>query len=446
MRRGGGLRAAAAGLAAACCLSMGGCSMFGLDARSLMRPPRPSGDKAGVYDLLEKQGGASFSLRYPAAGGYRSAIIEHDLNGDGGDEAVAFYQKTPDDTATQVLFCARGEDGWRSVGLFQNPASRVDRVCFGDLDGDGSEEAVVGWGSSTSGASAITVYREKDGKMSESRLDQTYNEMVLHDFDGDGSQELFTAGIPADGGQFTASLFRMKENTQQMIGSVALDAGAQQFSSIQAGQVAPGVPGVAVDCLLANSTSLSELFYWDAKTKSLCAPLYSNTQQNITQRSVAVNCTDVDADGVLDFPVVSRLPGYQGAASDDVGNAIQWTRMDSTGDYKPVSMMLQNAHDGYAITLPDVWKNTITTRRDASTHTLTVCAWDKTGNRAGAPLLQVQSFSVQAWQSGTGTAGYTQMLSASGRVVAAMRPAGNGPLFVPLEKIQPCFQNLAQES
>lgn len=437
---------AAAVMALACCLSLSGCSLFGLDARTLMRPPRVTGERAGVYDLLEQKGGASLSLCYPAAGDYRSAILLHDLDGDGTEEAIAFYQVDPKDTSAWVLFCKQEKDGWREAGSFENAAGHVDRVCFGDLDGDGSDEVIIGWGSSATGTASICIYREKDGKATETKLSQPYTEMAPLDFDGDGKAELFTANLAADGGRFTASLLRLQDGTAQMMGSALLDAGVRQFSSLKAGNLAADVPGVLLDCQMENGSYLTEMFYWDAKSQSLRTPLYS-TSKNISLRSVAVNCMDTNGNGIFAFPVVSRLPGYTGTAADDVGNVVQWTGLKGfNGDYQTLSSAICNARDGYSFLLPDAWKAAITTRYDENARRLSIYTWDAQKNAAGAPLLEIQSLSTQTWQSTSGASGYEQVLTRDDRMIVAQVPAGAGPLAQPLSTLRGNFQTFTQDS
>ena len=446
MHRQGFQRLAVAVVALACCLSLSGCSLFGLDARTLMRPPRATGEQAGVYDLLEQKGGASFSLCYPAAGDYRSAIILHDLDGDGTEEAIVFYQADPKDTSAWVLFCKQGNDGWQDAGSFENTAGRVDRVCFGDLDGDGSDEAIIGWGSSATGTTSIGVYREKDGKTTETKLSQPYTEVAPLDFDGDGKAELFTANLAADGGRFTASLLRLQDGTPQMMGSALLDAGVRQFSSLKAGKLADNVPGVLLDCQMENGSYLTEMFYWDAESQSLRTPLYS-TSKNISLRSVPINCVDTNGDGVIAFPVVSRLPGYAGTAADDVGNVVQWTGLKGlNGDYQTFSSAICNARDGYSFLLPDAWKAAITTRYDENARQLSIYTWDAQKNAAGSPLLEIQSLSAQAWQSMSGSSGYEQMLTRNDRIIVAQVPADAGQLAQPLATLRERFQTFIQDS
>ena len=88
------------------------------------------------------------------------------------------------------------EDVWKTVFTARNPATQVDRVCFGDLNGDGRSDVLIGWGS-TSGVTGRTAqvcaYLYDDaGDITEYTLG-SYGEMTVTDFDDDGVDELFTA-------------------------------------------------------------------------------------------------------------------------------------------------------------------------------------------------------------------------------------------------------------
>ena len=127
-----GKRAAAllcAAWIAVCCT---GCDSLILgDTDALMRPPRPTGDKAGIHELLEQTAGANFTFKYPAGGDNRSAIIMQDLTGDGTQEAIALYEKEEtSSTGVNIMFIHKQDGVWTSMGSFASAATQVDRVLF----------------------------------------------------------------------------------------------------------------------------------------------------------------------------------------------------------------------------------------------------------------------------------------------------------------------------
>ncbi|MCH3972606.1 MAG: FG-GAP-like repeat-containing protein [Oscillospiraceae bacterium] len=440
-----------AALAMVLCFLLSGCSISGLDARSLMRPPKPTGEKANIYTLLEAKAGRSFTLKYPAEGDYRSAIIQYNLCGDSTQEAMAFYQRGDDDTTVNLLFTEKKNGRWTDIGSFSNAGAQVDRVCFGDLNGDGKDEVIVGWGSSTGAAGSISIYYYQKGKMNEMKLDQTYNGMTVMDFDGDGIKELLTVSIPPDGQQqFTAQLFKLKDASLQVMGSAKLDAGISKLADIKSGKVSKNQPGVMLDCIQTDGKTISEILYWNKTKKTLSTPLYNAQapQQNVTLRDLSLPCTDINSDQILEFPIVMRLPGYVGSASDDVGSETKWTRFDAaSGDYTTVCATISNARDGYRITLPDKWSsNSITTKQDASARTLTVSSFDISKGTAGKPLMVAQVFTQSEWSAKKNTKGFEQVLSDGSLIIAVSCPTPGDSLAVPAAQLKKCFQFITSES
>ena len=99
-------RLLAGALAALCMTPLGGCGvLFSDDTEALMRPPRPTGDKTGIHEVIEKAAGEGFTFKYPASGDVRSAIVMQDITGDGVEEAIAFYQKAEaSSTGVNIMF------------------------------------------------------------------------------------------------------------------------------------------------------------------------------------------------------------------------------------------------------------------------------------------------------------------------------------------------------
>lgn len=72
--------------------ALSGCSWFGMDAENLMQPPKPTGEREAIYQLLEAEAASGFTLKYPVNGDYRSAIIMNQ-NGEEAGEAIAFFSR-----------------------------------------------------------------------------------------------------------------------------------------------------------------------------------------------------------------------------------------------------------------------------------------------------------------------------------------------------------------
>ena len=91
----------------------------------------------------------------------------HDINGDGNDEAIAFYKTNISEGVSDitVIFIDQIAGVWQKVAAFQNSAAEVDRVCFADLNGDGMDAVLVGW-SNYSTANQATVFRYENGGIS----------------------------------------------------------------------------------------------------------------------------------------------------------------------------------------------------------------------------------------------------------------------------------------
>ena len=56
----------------------------------------------------------NYSLKYPKSGDHRSAFVFHDIDGDGEEEAIVFYEPSIDNTARIVLL-DRQDGVWRSL-------------------------------------------------------------------------------------------------------------------------------------------------------------------------------------------------------------------------------------------------------------------------------------------------------------------------------------------
>lgn len=433
------------------CVLLTGCtSGMGMDLQSLMRPPRPTGEKQEIHEVLDVKAG-SYKLQYPYRGEHRSSIIMNDLTGDGVEEALVLYQGLSE-TGITVMFIGKQQGEWVELGSYTSQATQVDQVCFGDVNSDGRDEAIIGWGNVVNSASDICVYSLQNGSVSEISLNLPYSEMVVMDFDGDGGDEIFTASITSAEQQASARLIRIRGGVPETMGTASLDATVSYYIGVSAGLINEYDLGVVLDGMKSSGTSASyvtELLYWDDENKILQTPFYDpNTlSANYMRRFTSVTSRDVNGDGLIEIPIVNPLPGYTAPAPDETCYITNWHRYDNRENMlERVVSMVVNSRDGYSFVIPDMWREQVTTQADSQNSSLTFYEWipsDAVGNGAmGAALLRIQVFSEESWVQGKGTEGFTELERSGGMVYAASVPVPENSLALSLEDVANGFDLL----
>ena len=125
----------------------------------------------------------------PASGTNIQPVQLMDLNGDGQQEALAFFRKTEDEKPLKIyIFSARG-DSYEQSAVIEGSGASVYSVVYSDLDGDGRTELIVGWRVNAE-LQALSVYALSHGGTRELLRSVSYVRYANADLDGDGLQEL----------------------------------------------------------------------------------------------------------------------------------------------------------------------------------------------------------------------------------------------------------------
>ena len=421
-------RLASLALGAVLCLAQAGCSFSGLDAQNLMSPPRASLDQQGIYELLQGDQ-QELTLVYPKRGDHRSAIIMHDWSGDGVEDAVGFVAL---DRGVEVHFLEKSQGDWRAAASFGNTATQVDLVCFGDLNGDGVEDVIIGWGSTTgtTGRTAsVSAYLYQEGNVTEYSLG-TYGELALTDFDENGIYEVFTVDmyiaaeeegavdLPA-----TAHVYAWQEDTLREVHTASADNSITSYVSIQFGKLGRGLYGVVVDGAKADGSMTTQVFTLeDGLLLNSPAGVNSESYQNPFSRSSAAVFTsqDVNGDGLLEIPVASQLPAIpEDVSLDSTGFLVEWVNADTSGNYETALTALMNLGENYWFRLPASLVGKISASNNTAARSVTyteVVTGEDGSQLLGSPLFTIRVFTRSAWDSRGETSGYEQ-LAAQGDLV-----------------------------
>ena len=440
-------------LALAMTVLLTGCNITGVDPQNLVRPPLPTGEREKIHQVLEAETGRDYKLKYPQRGEYRSAIIMHDMDGDGSSEAIALYQPSDGDGVT-VMFIGETGDTWKKIGSVTKTDVQIDQICFGDVNSDGTDEAIVGWGNALNNTNEITVYSCSGGELLEIATEQAYTEMVVMDFDGDGFEEIFTASLTNPNQQATARLFRISKNAVETMGTADMDATVTRYISVTAGLTNEDQYGVVLDGAKTSgsaATYVTELIYWDEENNRLQNPFYdpNSFSANYMMRYTSVVSTDINDDGVIEIPIVNTLPGYTVPAPDETCYVTNWHRYDSDENILERKMsMVINSREGYWFLMPETWRDKVTVRSDFDARTMTFYEWipaseESQSGALGSALLKIQVFTNAEWASAGES--FEKLAEKDNLVYAVSIPQPENDLSLRLKDISNSFELMVSQ-
>ncbi len=428
-----------------------GCSAVGLDAQTLMQPPKTTGDKQEIYQVLERKTNSQLKLRYPKAGDYRSAIIMKDITGDGNEEAIAFYSSGESDF-TNVSIISEVDGVWTEIASFQNPATQIDRICFGDLSGNGVMEFAVGWGNSTTGISEFHLYFYSDGAFQEIQMKESYNELTVLQLDSNGQSGIVVVKLGTSEHPAQAKIYSIVNSRIQLLGVADLDSDVTRYNKITVAKVDDTHSAVILDGAKSANAYHTEILYWDADIAQLKNPLYRPDSKTTayTSRSISIASQDINGDSIIEIPITHIMPGVSMQMSYNTSFFTNWHRYDiNTGTLTNLVSTVVNSNDGYMFMIPDPWKDKVTTVWDESDRSLTFYEWlfpavERAIGKKGEPLLIIQVMTEQKWEN-MNQAEWYKLKQHENMIFAAQLPSEASPLSLTMEQVEASFRLFVQE-
>ena len=370
------------------------CSGFA-STESLMRPPRLTSEQKAINDALDQAViSQDYSLKYPKSGDYRSAFVFQDLDGDGEEEALAFYALSFNDYA-RVILLDRKDGAWVSANDLAGAGQDVEFIAFANITGTHSRDVVIGWSSQDSKDRELTIYTYTDGILKpqfENNSSSTYNAYLIDDLDGDGLQDVFLLTRNSGNTEKSSWIKLLSFDGFQVrtLSSLPLSDSISDFPGVIAGMhsIDSAERAIFVDELLYGGDLVTEVFTVEDHTLvplisydmgedppeaipdgdgELLEPdyvkptLYDRTRRSNTALDTAVPepvCTDINGDQVIELPTCLLLPGYEDV---DEENQLYLTIYNQIGteSLEMVFAAVINRQAGYLVSYPDEWIGTV---------------------------------------------------------------------------------------
>lgn len=363
-----------------------GCT-FGTSIDTLMTPPKLSLEQEQIYSALTDAAGSSISLKYPKSGKYLSAFIVEDIDGDGGREAVVFYEKNslaaPENTLRiNILDSENGK--WRSV--YDTPAdgSEIERVMISQLGENQRINLIIGSSLINRSEKTATIYSYSGGKL-ERTFSDSYSFIDVTDLDNDDSNEFLLLKGSVNENPAAAEAYKLDAEGKYHRYRIELSGGFTEFDSVGYGKLNDEHTGLYIDAVSAAGFIQTDIIYMNENGLN---KIFADSEESAaTLRPSGCSAYDVDGDGVMEIPIQSVAPGYEDSAEGEQLRLTEWTTVKESGKLKSKYVSYYSVGDGYVFIFPEKWRNKVTVRRDAINDEIVFCAYSEEG--IGRELMRI---------------------------------------------------------
>lgn len=398
-------------------LNMSGCSISNLDSKDLMRPPKPTGEKAQIQHVIEQNAGSEkYTFKYPQSGEYRSAVILSDITGDGEEEAVAFYRTKGDNPQTHLVVIdevgTEENKQWQIVGEFTTAFPEVTEVTFADITGDGSSEIIVGWNANSTVTNVLSVYTYTDQECVQISSDEIYYEYSIGDFTQSGFDSILLMNLNSTEKDAMASLYCYNdyENKIIQVSQIAMDPEVTRIYNVTSGKLdstgscaafADGITGLRYN---------TQIVYFDiAQFQLKCFTVSSgliSEYDSLNIKFSSVISQDVNADGIIDVPVCTKMPSDDMTSGLEYAGLVDWCNYDSANESLiVVRTIASNNYGGFYYIMPDLWNGNVTAIISDDGKTMTFMEYHD--GTVGDSFLSIKKYSSGEWIDNSDMDGYS---------------------------------------
>ena len=137
-------RPALLGLLLLACLLLAGCRMDST-MEELFTLPRLPTEYTTLSRQLDQLLSEGYEYMAPTSGRNIQSLQMVDIDGDGRDEALAFFRLSNGEKPLKIYVFHSREDSYELASIIESSGTAIDSIYYEDLTGDGRKELIVGW-------------------------------------------------------------------------------------------------------------------------------------------------------------------------------------------------------------------------------------------------------------------------------------------------------------
>ncbi len=365
---------------------LSGCT-FGTSIDNLMAPPKLSAQQEQIYSALTDAAGSSISLKYPKSGKYLSAFIVEDIDGDGGNEAVVFYEKnslTVEENTLRINILDQEDDKWRSVCDTPAEGTEIEKVMISHLGDNERVNLIIGSSLINRSEKNVSIYNYRDGFL-EQTFSEGYSFFDVTDMDKDSENEFLLLAGSNGSSPASAEAYKLDQAGMYHKYSSDLSGSFTEFDNLSYGEIRSGLTGLYIDAVSGAGYIQTDVVFMD---ENGLGKVFSSPEESAaTLRPSGCTSFDADGDGTLEIPVQFIAPGYEDTSESEQLRLTNWMYINSNNKLERKLTSYYSVGLGYLFIFPEKWRNKVTIKRDAVNDELVFCTYSN--GSAGRELMRI---------------------------------------------------------
>ena len=305
----------------------------------------------------------------PTAGSNLQPVQLEDLDGDGMEEAVAFFRQNSDERPLKIYIFRAVEDTYVQASVIEGSGTAIHSIRYEDMDHDGVKEVLVSWRVSTE-VQAMAAYALEDLEPV-MIMSAAYTRYEVIDLDSDDVMELVVLrSDETESGGTVADYYDWDGGSLQLRSGARLSTTPAELQWVQTGTLESGETALFVTGRVTGveETSRAVTDILTYREPDLTNIVLSSSTGVSTQISRFLNLqpTDVNGDGITEVPRPAELLS---TAGEDTYWKIYWFSYAADGTPTQQAITYHNQSDSWYLLIPEAWDTHFTVRQDSSSAT-----------------------------------------------------------------------------
>ena len=386
----------AALLALGMVLALAGCALpkLTLDPEELYALPELPARYTTLNQQLNaiQEDGAEYAA--PVSGSNIQPVQMVDLDGDGKEEALAFFRQSDGEKPLKIYVFTDNGDSYAQTAVIEGSGLAVYSIAYSDMNGDGRMEIIVGWRVSME-LQALAVYAlEPDGARELMRTN--YVKYAVADLNDNGMQELTVFRANQDG-VGAADCYVWKNGTLALGSTIRVSmtmAELSQQGKVTVGVLRSGEPALFVTGVADGARAITDVLLLRGGELSNSVLSLTTGVSGESSRFRSLYPMDINGDGITEVP--RTVPLFWGETESDVSQRVDWISYDAAGTASRVLSTYHAIEDGWYLQLPEDWAETVLAGRSSSVDETSVTFYTESASRQEqtyVPVLRITALS-----------------------------------------------------